>query len=74
MKIKCPNCGHIGQLDDFFEWFADSEGYPTVDVLTCPQCLCSNMPYRGDLPMRDERGRFVEYPKFAHYDDFVEIV
>lgn len=73
MNIKCPNCNHNDELDNFFEWRPDSDGHPTIDVLTCPECLCSNRPYRGDIPLRDEKGRFVKYPNQVDLDDFVEI-
>jgi len=73
MDIKCPECDHQANLDDFFEWFPDGDGHATVDVLTCPKCLASNMPYRGDEPLRDEKGRFVKYPKRVDFDDFIEV-
>lgn len=74
MNIKCPSCGHIANVDEFFRWLPDEKGHPTVEQMICPDCLCSNIPYRGDYPMRDEKGRFVKYPEFAHFDDFIEVV
>lgn len=73
MQIQCPSCNHIDDLDVFFEWFLDSDGHPTVDVLTCPECLCSNRPYRNDMPLRDAKGRFTKYPEYADFDEFIEV-
>jgi hypothetical protein len=73
MNIKCPICNHTSDLDSFFEWGSDCAGHPTVDILTCPSCLASNHPYRGDMPMRNEKGRFIKYPERVDFDDFIEV-
>ena len=37
-NVKCPNCGDIFNTVDTFYWSADSDGYPTIENLRCPNC------------------------------------
>lgn len=39
---KCPSCANVDLLDDLFSWQPDQYGHPTIENMTCKNCLCSN--------------------------------
>jgi len=42
--VKCPNCGHIFDSDETFEWLIDEKGHPTIEYLSCPKCNVATEP------------------------------
>jgi hypothetical protein len=42
--VKCPNCGHEFDMNEYFCWTPDEDGDPTIESLYCPKCNIGTEP------------------------------